>query len=144
VAGYGYTDAKFTDFDGTGLNDGNRLPNAPRSSLNAGLRLAHRLNDALELIARADYQRTGRLYFSEDNHVYQPAYATTDAQLGVAGERWTLTAWAKNLFDKRFVTSAYSRAISPLIFGALQVDPYQIDPGSTYGLEFRWSMGGAQ
>ena len=141
VTAYGYTDAKFTDFNGTGLYDDNRLPNAPRSSLNAGLRFAHQLNGALELVARTDYQRTGRIYFSEDNRVYQPSYDTVDAQLGLSGERWTVTAWAKNLFDQRFVTSAYSRAISPLIFGALAVDPYQIDPGATYGLELRWSFG---
>jgi len=137
--GYGYTDAIFTDFNGTGLNDDNRLPNAPRSSLMAGVRYEHALTDSMSWITRVDYYRTGEIYYSEDNAVYQPSYQTVDAQLGLQGERWSATLWGKNVFDKRFVTSAYSRAISPLIFGTLGIDPFQIDPGARYGLEFRWS-----
>ena len=136
---YGYTDATFTDFNGTGLYDDNRLPNAPRNNLMAGARYEHALNEAISWIGRVDYYRTGDIYYSEDNVVYQPAYDTVDLQLGLQGERWSATVWGKNVFDERFVTSAYSRAISPLIFGSLGIDPFQIDPGARYGLEFRWS-----
>lgn len=135
---YGYTDGTFTDFNGTGVNDGNRLPNAPRDGLNAGVRYEHPLTAATSLLTRVDFNRTGRIYFAEDNAVYQPSYSTVDAQLGLQGERWTATLWGKNVFDKRFVTSAYSRAISPLIFGTLGIDPFQIDPGAQYGLDLRW------
>ena len=142
AAGYGYTDASFTNFDGTGLYDDNRLPNAPRYGLNAGLRYARSLNDAVMLVTRADYHRSGTIFFSENNLVYQPSYHTVDAQLGLDGDRWALTVWGKNVFDQRYVTSAYARSISPLIFGSLAVDPYQIDPGAIYGVEFRWRFGG--
>jgi outer membrane receptor protein involved in Fe transport len=46
--------------------------------------------------------------------------------------------WGRNVFDEHYVTSAYSRFISPLIFGALGVDPLQIAPGAQYGVELRW------
>jgi iron complex outermembrane receptor protein len=141
-AGYGYTDARFTNFDDTGLYDDNRLPNAPRYGLNAGLRYAHPLGDKMTLITSADYQRNGTIYFSENNLVHQPSYDTVDAQIGLDGDRWSVTVWGKNIFDQRYVTSAYARTISPLIFGSLGIDPYQIDPGATYGVEFRWRFGG--
>jgi iron complex outermembrane receptor protein len=142
VMSYGYTDARFDDFNGTGLYDDNRLPNAPRYGFNTGLRYARNLNDALELVTRVDYQRTGDIFFAENNLVYQPSYSTVDAQIGISGDRWSATVWGRNLFDQRYVTSAYARTISPLIYGALSVDPYQIDPGATYGVEFRYSFGG--
>lgn len=142
TAGYGYTDARFTDFNGTGLFDDNRLPNAPRYSLNAGLRYARPLSDTLSLITRADYVRNGAIYFSENNLVYQPSYYTVDAQVGLDADRWSVTLWGRNVLDQRYVTSAYARTISPLIYGALAVDPYQIDPGAVYGAEFRWRFGG--
>lgn len=135
---YGYTDGTFTDFNGTGLNDGNRLPNSPRSGLSAGARYEHPLNAQMSLVTRADLSRTGQIYFAEDNAVYQPSYSTVDVQLGLQGSSWSATLWGKNVFDKRFVTSAYSRAISPLIFGTLGIDPFQIDPGAQYGLDLRW------
>lgn len=135
---YGHTDGTFTNFNGTGLNDGNRLPNAPRDGLSAGARYEYPLTALASLVMRLDFNRTGQIYFAEDNAVYQPAYSTVDAQLGLQGERWTATLWGKNIFDKRFVTSAYSRAISPLIFGTLGIDPFQIDPGAQYGLDLRW------
>jgi iron complex outermembrane recepter protein len=135
---YGYTDGTFTNFNGTGLNDGNRLPNSPRNGLSAGTRYEQPLNAQISLVTRVDFSRTGQLYFAEDNAVYQPSYSTVDLQLGLQGMNWSATLWGKNVLDKRFVTSAYSRAISPLIFGTLGIDPFQIDPGAQYGLDLRW------
>jgi iron complex outermembrane receptor protein len=136
--GYGYTDATFTDFNGTGLNDGNRLPNAPRYGTTAAVRYERPLAAGLTLISRVDYHRTGTIYFAEDNLVYQPSYDTVDAQISVEGDRWMAMLWGRNVFDEHYVTSAYSRFISPLIFGALGVDPLQIAPGAQYGVELRW------
>ena len=48
--------------------------------------------------------------------------------------------WGKNVFDQDYATSAYSRFISPLIFGVLQIDPVQIDTGAKYGVEVRWNF----
>jgi iron complex outermembrane receptor protein len=141
TAGYGYTDARFTDFNGSGLYDDNRLPNAPRYGLNAGLRYSRPVGNTITLVTQADYLRNGTIYYSENNLVYQPSYHTVDAQIGLDGGTWSFTVWGKNVLDQNYVTSAYARTISPLIFGALQIDPYQIDPGASYGVEFRWRFG---
>lgn len=139
-ASYGYTDAEFTDFDGTGLYDGNKLPNTPEDKLNVGLRYQRPLADGIDWIARADYAHTGEIYFAQDNLVYQPDYDTLDLQLGLSAERWSVTLWGRNVTDENFATSAYSRMISPTIFGHLRIDPIQIDPGFVYGIEGRWSF----
>jgi iron complex outermembrane receptor protein len=137
---FGYNEAEFEDFDGTGLFDGNWLPNTPRYNLNVGGRYEHPLATGMKLVGRVDYHRNGRIYFAQDNFVYQPSYHTVDLQLGVEGDRWTVTLWGENVFDQDYATSAYSRFISPLIFGALLIDPVQIDPGAKYGVQVRWSF----
>jgi iron complex outermembrane receptor protein len=140
TASYGYTDARFTDFNGTGLYDDNHLPNTPENKLNIGGRYEIPATDQLNWILRANYERTGTIYFQHDNLVYQPSYQTVGLQLGIAGEHYSVTLWGKNVFDEDYATSAYSRLISPLIFGVLQLDPLQIDPGSQYGIEARWDF----
>lgn len=138
--GYGYTDGEFTDFNGTGLYDGNALPNTPKYGFNAGLRHEIPLSAETSIVTRLDYHKLGTTYFAEDNLVFQPPYDTIDAQIGLVGERWAVTLWGKNVTDEHYVTSAYSRNISPLIFGATQVDPFQIAPGRQYGIELRWGF----
>ena len=137
-ASYGYADAEFTDFNGTGLFDGNKLPNAPNSTLNLGARYAHPLTSNLDLVTRLDYRRTGKIYYAEDNIIYQPAFDTVDARIFIEGEHWTVSLWGKNVFDERYVTSAFSRLVSPLIFGTLGVDIIQINEGRRYGVDLNW------
>ncbi|HKX55986.1 MAG TPA: TonB-dependent receptor [Xanthomonadales bacterium] len=139
-ASYGYTNAEFTDFNGTGLFDGNSLPNAPESTLNLGARYEHPLADDKSLISRLDYRRTGKIYYAEDNLIYQPSFDTVDAMISLQGERWTVSLWGKNIFDERYVTSAFSRWVSPLIFGTLGVDIIQINEGVRYGIDLTWDF----
>jgi iron complex outermembrane receptor protein len=137
-AAYGYTDAEFTDFDGTGVFDGNRLPNTPRYTLNAAARYEYALRNGLGLVTRVDYNRFGDIYFADDNIGYQPTYDTLDAQIGVEGERWSLTFWGRNVLDERYASSVFMRTISPAIYGRLDIDAIQNEPGETYGAEFAW------
>jgi iron complex outermembrane receptor protein len=140
TASYGYTDATFTNFNGTGLYDGNRLPNTPKNKLNIGGRYEIPATDELNWVLRANYEQTGTIYFQHDNLVYQPSYQTFGLQFGLAGERYSVTVWGKNVFGEDYATSAYSRLISPLIFGVLQLDPVQINPGPQFGIEGRWNF----
>src|SRR5688572_25758356 len=100
TASYGYTDATFTDFNGTGLYDGNRLPNTPKSKLNIGGRYEIPATAELNWILRANYEQTGTIYFQHDNLVYQPSYQTFGAQFGLAGEHYSVTVWGKNVFGE--------------------------------------------
>lgn len=136
--GYGYTDAKFTDFDGSGAFDGNRLPNTPAYTLNAAARYERPLSNGLSLVLRGDYHRTGSIYFADENVGYQPKYDAVDLQVGVERDAWAFTVWGKNVLDERYVSSVYMRSISPGIYGRLGIDAFQPEPGATYGAEFRW------
>jgi iron complex outermembrane receptor protein len=138
TAAYGYTDAEFTNFNGTGTFDGNRLPNTPLDTFNGAVRYEHALADALRLVTRVDYHLTGSIYFADENVGYQPAYQTVDAQIGFERDNWALTFWGSNLLDERYVSSVYMRSISPAIYGRLGIDAFQPEPGATYGAELRW------
>lgn len=137
-AAFGYTDSEFTDFNGTGLFDGNRLPNAPKSTFNASGRYEWPLQGDLSFVARLDYHRVGGLYFSEDNVAFQPSYETVDAQLGLDGANWSFSVWGRNIFEENYVTSVFLRTISPAIYGPLGKDLFQPDPGPVYGAQLRW------
>jgi iron complex outermembrane receptor protein len=138
TAAYGYTDAKFTNFDGTGAFDGNRLPNTPEYTFNAAGRYEHPLANDFSLVTRLDYHLTGSIYFADENVGYQPTYRTVDAQIGLEKARWSVTLWGENIFDEHYVSSVFMRSISPAIYGRLGIDAFQREPGATYGAEFRW------
>lgn len=140
LLGYGYANAKFTDFDRTGLFDGNRLPNTPRYTLQVGGRFERPLNASMSLVTNVDYRKSGDIYFGEDNLIYQPSFQTVDARVGLQGDNWSVALWGRNIFDEPYAMSAFSRGIAPLIYGSLQVDPYTINPGRIYGIEGRWKF----
>src|SRR5690606_34846895 len=110
----GYADARIDDFNGTALFVGNRLPNAQAYTLNLGGRFVAKRLAAGELLLRVDYNHTGRIYFAEDNEIYQPAYATVDAQIALESERWAASIWGRNIFSEHYVVSAFSRSTAPV------------------------------
>lgn len=130
----GYSDATIRDFDGTDTFRGNTLPNAPDYTLNVGTRYSRKLWGDLGLLARMDVNFIGRTYFAEDNLISQPDYHTVDAMLGLETSRWSASLWGRNIFSENYAVSAFARSISPLLFGQLGVDPYQIAPGAQYGV----------
>ena len=66
----------------------------------------------------------------------QVPYHTVEAQIAFTHANWTLTVFGKNVFDERYVNSAYSRYISALIF-SVTGDLIQPAVGATYGVELR-------
>jgi len=88
---------------------GHRLVNAPRWSGNIAADYRKPLDSGLTLRAHADVFAQARINFSpnEDPNTVQPGYATVNASLAVSGrdDVWTLRAFCRNCFDKRFVTS---------------------------------------
>ena len=118
--------------------DGNRLPNTPLYTFNAAARYEYPLDNGLGIVSRVDYNRTGTIYFADENVGYQPTYDTVDAQIGLEADRWSVTLWGRNVLDERYASSVYMRSISPAIYGRLDIDAMQNEPGATYGAEFRW------
>ena len=137
-ASAGYADARMQDFDGSGLFDDNRLPNAPEYTTNIGTRYSHPVRSDLNMLFRLDWNRAGQTFFAEDNLIRQPSYDTVDAQLGLETEQWSVSLWGRNVLDEDYVVSAFARSISPILLGTLGIDPYQIAPGPQYGVELRY------
>ncbi|WBX86382.1 TonB-dependent receptor domain-containing protein [Sphingosinicella microcystinivorans] len=144
-AAFGYIDTEIKDFDGaTDAYVGQQLPNAPKYTLNLGAQYALDLSDGLTAKVRADFNAQGRQSFQDfqlpatpDAYLFQKAYSTVDAQIGLEGEGWAFSVFGKNLFKEHYATSAFSRYIFAAGLVPLGSDAIQPDPGRTFGVEAR-------
>ncbi len=144
-AAFGYIDTEIKDFDGvTDAYVGQQLPNAPKYTLNLGAQYSLDLSDRLTAKARVDFNAQGRQSFQDfqlsampDMYLFQKAYSTVDAQIGVEGERWALSVFGKNLSKTHYATSAFSRYIFAAGLVPLGSDAVQSDPGRIFGVEAR-------
>lgn len=144
-AAFGYINTKIEDFNGIDkAYVGQQLPNAPKFTLNLGTGYTLPLTTGLKGRFRVDYRATGKESFQDfqlpsdpDVFLYQDTVSTVDAQAALEGDRWTLTVYARNLFNRRHATSAFSRYIFPVALVPLGGDAVQPDPGRILGAEFR-------
>lgn len=67
--------------------------------------LGKRRRQTLE--ARIEATSTGRQYFDLSNTIGQPAYALVNARAGIAGRRWGLHLWARNLTGNTHIAYGY-------------------------------------
>ena len=122
-AAYGYTDSRITAMEDTSVV-GNEAPLVSRDTLNLGAQFAQPVGGALELVLRADWTRTGRTWWEPYNTTSRDPVSLLDARLGLRGGGWTVTAWGRNLTDRK-----YNAEFSPggFLFRALP---------RRYGIEF--------
>ncbi len=118
--GLGVTYSRIEDFpDRTVI--GNEAPFISRYTLNVGAQYETALNDALKLRTRIDYRRTGRTWFDVTNSTSRNPVDLVDPRLSLVGGRWTLTAYATNVFDKKynaeFSPGGFVFKARPRIFG---------------------------
>ena len=113
-SGLGYTDAKYTNLklsdNGEVLNlNGNRQIFTPKSTAMLALQYGYQLKGAqgLKLVARAEWQYSGRQYFDLKNLLQQDAYSLLNARIGISGKTFDLFFWGKNLDNKNYVDYAY-------------------------------------
>jgi iron complex outermembrane receptor protein len=66
------------------------------------------------LEARMEAVSTGRQYFDLANRISQSAYTLVNSRVGIAGNRWSLHAWGRNLTGRTYVSYAYD-------FGAVRL-----------------------
>lgn len=141
-ASFGYLDAVIDDFNGTPLYVGQRVPNAPEFTLNLGAQYRFPITGSVNGRARVDAAVVGRQSFQDfqfplddQQFLFQKSYGTVDAQLGVEGPNWTATAFVRNLFERDYATSAFSRFIFGAALVPLNSDAVQRDPGRIFGAE---------
>ena len=122
---------------------GNDVPMAPEYTFNLGGQFTTSLTAGLELFARADLNGVGKTWFStvQDNTVptlfglpadfsrmQRDAFELVDARVGLRGENWTATLWARNLFDKEYLQEVIP---APEFGGSFIHD----SPRRAYGIE---------
>lgn len=123
---FGFTDSEIEDFEDPSAI-GNQLPLVSRYTLNLGMQYAPDIGDTgLRGLFRVDYRLIGPTWWEPFNVTERDPVNLVDARIGIEGEAWSLTAWAKNLFDER-----YNTEFSPggFVYRALP---------ARYGLDFRY------
>jgi iron complex outermembrane receptor protein len=141
-ATFGYLHAEIDDFNGTAVYVGQQVPNAPKFTLNLGAQYRFPLAGEIRGRIRVDAALVGRQSFQDFQlpandrlYLYQRSYGTVDAQLGIEGRSWTATAFVRNLFQRDYATSAFSRYIFAAALVQLNSDAVQRDPGRIFGIE---------
>jgi iron complex outermembrane receptor protein len=109
-ASFGYTDGKITNMEDPTVI-GNRPPLLTKDTINAGFQVHQPLGGAVNGVLRLDYQMIGTTWWDPSNITSRDPVNLLDLRAGLEGERWSVTAWSKNLTDKR-----YNEEFSPTSF----------------------------
>lgn len=122
-AGFSYVDGEIDEHRSRPYTVGNAIPYAPTYTGNVGADFTFPLGSGgLDLVARVDASFVGPTWFHsvQDQGLLpnlftgfgfgqgnlekleRDAFAVVNARLGVEGERWSATAWARNLADEEY------------------------------------------
>lgn len=106
-ASYGYTNARFVEFDnGKADYSGKQIPYAPSNTLFASAGYRFPLNlDWLEVITfNVNLNGVGNIYWDEANEVKQPFYALLGGAIRFENKRYSLDVWGENLTSTDYDT----------------------------------------
>jgi iron complex outermembrane recepter protein len=137
-AGVGYIDAEIDEYTAQPSSEGNKAPYVSDYNIVAGFQLDQPIgNGDLRLLARAEYNKQGPLWFDSANTPGTRRSATdlVNARLGLAGERWEVSAWSRNLFDEE-----YRMENVVLVTGIGVFNPGFEAVGRSYGVEAKFKF----
>ena len=106
-AAYGYTNAKFEEFnDGVTNYSGNYLPYAPQHTSSAALSYRIPVNCAVldDITLNASWQGAGKIYWNEENTLKQNFYSLLNASVELRKGGYKLSLWGRNLTDTDYYT----------------------------------------
>jgi iron complex outermembrane recepter protein len=95
---------------------GDAIPNVPRTQANLGLNYTRPIQNGWEGMAAADitYRGAENSYFASNAfNIALPSYTTVALRLGLIKDEWSVTAFARNLTDKRAQISAINSSQDP-------------------------------
>ena len=127
-AAYGFTDSEIKNYAVNPAFVGNKAPYVPRDTVNLGFQFRTPVADGIQLLLRGDYERRGKQYWDPDNSSARKAVNLIGARAGVEGERWSLTAWSKNLGDEKY--------LAEYVLGGF----VHLAPPRSYGIEFAYNF----
>ena len=104
-ASYGFTDARFSTFnDGMGDYSGNIIPYAPQHTAHLLCAVDYRIGkkwlEHIGLTIKGD--GIGRIYWNEQNDVWQPFYGLLGATLSLKWQYVQLQLWSRNLTGTKY------------------------------------------
>ncbi len=100
-ASYGITNSKITNMEDTSVI-GNEAPLVSEMTANLGMQYRHPIGDSMEATIRADFHRIGRTWWEPYNTTSRDPVDLLDARLGLEGEKWSVTAWSRNLTNEKY------------------------------------------
>ena len=98
-ANFGYTDGKITRMEDPTVV-GNKPPLLTKDTIGLGAQYRQPLVDGINGTVRLDYQEIGRTWWDPYNVTPRDPVNLVDLRAGLEGDRWTVTAWSKNLTNK--------------------------------------------
>jgi iron complex outermembrane receptor protein len=106
--GYGYVDSVIRRFTADPRLVGNRMPNTAKYNSVLGGQLNQPVTDSLNVTARAEWTRSGSMWFDIQNtaNTDRDAVDLVNVRIGIGSERFEVSAWARNLFNKKYATEA--------------------------------------
>jgi len=136
------------------LSVGNDVPQAPDETYNLGAQVDFDLGGSMSLFARADWQHIGDTWFhtlqgeqtptiwdalfggggaitQDFSKAQRDAYDTINLRVGIEGERWTVTAWGRNITDEEYL----EEVIPAPEFGGSFIHQ---SVGDSYGVELEY------
>jgi iron complex outermembrane receptor protein len=100
-ANYGYNDGSITAMQDPKVI-GNKPPLLTQDTVNAGLQAHEPVADGLNGVLRLDYNMIGRTWWDPYDVTSRNPVNLIDLRAGVEADRWSLTAWSKNLTNKLY------------------------------------------
>ena len=151
--GIGFTDGKIDRYNGRPYTNGNKLPYSPEYTGNFGAELTVPMGGSgMDLVARVDSTFVGETWFhpvqtetvpnlptafgfGQGNYAKQKRdpYEVINARLTLRADRWSATAWGRNIADEQYLQEVI---VAPEFGGAFIHD----SPGSSYGLDVSYSF----
>ncbi len=152
--GIGFLDSEIKENRNRPASVGNDVPQAPEETYNLGVQLDVPLGNNLGLYARVDWQHTGDMWFhtlqgertptiwdglsgtggfitQDFSKTKRDAYDTVNLRIGLEGERWSATAWGRNITDEEYL----EEVIPAAEFGGSFIHPATT---ATYGVDFSY------
>jgi iron complex outermembrane receptor protein len=74
---------------------------------NVGVAGDGELSETLEWFGRVDVVGQSSQFASEINVATIEPRTLVNVRVGIGGDRWSASIWAKNLFDKKYVSNAF-------------------------------------
>ena len=115
---------------------GNEIPNAPSYSANGRIRYQWPVSAALAMAAQTDFNYVDKHYLEPNNREYlaEDGYFVANARLSLLSQdnRWSVSAWVKNLGDEEYRTAAQDLAF------ALGFSEIVVGVPTTWGLDFEY------